>query len=346
MHIPKRQKMTVLVTGGAGYIGSHTVVQLLNSGHEVVILDNLCNSSAKVLSRLEQICSQAATFYQGDIRDRALLQHIFQKHRIKAVMHFAGLKSVGESVSNPIQYYDNNVCGSLVLAEEMAKADIFNIVFSSSATVYGDPPTVPITENMPVGGTTNPYGTSKYMTERMLSDIPLADPRWSVVLLRYFNPVGAHQSGLIGENPNGIPNNLLPYVCKVATGKLAELSVFGSDYPTADGTGVRDYIHVVDLANGHLKAMDAKQNQPGVHIYNLGTGNGYSVLDIVKAFEAASGVLIPYRLAPRRSGDIATCYADPAKTAAEIGWCAEHNLFDMMQDAWRWQSQNPNGYDN
>ncbi|MGB4881713.1 MAG: UDP-glucose 4-epimerase GalE [Neisseria sp.] len=338
--------MTVLVTGGAGYIGSHTVVQLLNSGHEVVILDNLCNSSAKVLSRLEQICSQAATFYQGDIRDRALLQHIFQKHRIKAVMHFAGLKSVGESVSNPIQYYDNNVCGSLVLAEEMAKADIFNIVFSSSATVYGDPPTVPITENMPVGGTTNPYGTSKYMTERMLSDIQLADPRWSVVLLRYFNPVGAHQSGLIGENPNGIPNNLLPYVCQVATGKLAELSVFGSDYPTADGTGVRDYIHVVDLANGHLKAMDAKQNQPGVHIYNLGTGNGYSVLDIVKAFEAASGVLIPYRLAPRRSGDIATCYADPAKTAAEIGWCAEHNLFDMMQDAWRWQSQNPNGYDN
>ena len=346
MHIPKRQKMTVLVTGGAGYIGSHTVVQLLNSGHEVVILDNLCNSSAKVLSRLEQICSQAATFYQGDIRDRALLQHIFQKHRIKAVMHFAGLKSVGESVSNPIQYYDNNVCGSLVLAEEMTKADIFNIVFSSSATVYGDPPTVPITENMPVGGTTNPYGTSKYMTERMLSDIQLADPRWSVVLLRYFNPVGAHQSGLIGENPNGIPNNLLPYVCQVATGKLAELSVFGSDYPTADGTGVRDYIHVVDLANGHLKAMDAKQNQPGVHIYNLGTGNGYSVLDIVKAFEAASGVLIPYRLAPRRSGDIATCYADPAKTAAEIGWCAEHNLFDMMQDAWRWQSQNPNGYDN
>ena len=346
MHIPKRQKMTVLVTGGAGYIGSHTVVQLLNSGHEVVILDNLCNSSAKVLSRLEQICSQAATFYQGDIRDRALLQHIFQKHRIKAVMHFAGLKSVGESVSNPIQYYDNNVCGSLVLAEEMAKADIFNIVFSSSATVYGDPPTVPITENMPVGGTTNPYGTSKYMTERMLSDIQLADPRWSVVLLRYFNPVGAHQSGLIGENPKGIPNNLLPYVCQFATGKLAELSVFGSDYPTADGTGVRDYIHVVDLANGHLKAMDAKQNQPGVHIYNLGTGNGYSVLDIVKAFEAASGVLIPYRLAPRRSGDIATCYADPAKTAAEIGWCAEHNLFDMMQDAWRWQSQNPNGYDN
>ena len=346
MHIPKRQKMTVLVTGGAGYIGSHTVVQLLNSGHEVVILDNLCNSSAKVLSRLEQICSQAATFYQGDIRDRALLQHIFQKHRIKAVMHFAGLKSVGESVSNPIQYYDNNVCGSLVLAEEMAKADIFNIVFSSSATVYGDPPTVPITENMPVGGTTNPYGTSKYMTERMLSDIQLADPRWSVVLLRYFNPVGAHQSGLIGENPNGIPNNLLPYVCQVATGKLAELSVFGSDYPTADGTGVRDYIHVVDLANGHLKAMDAKQNQPGVHIYNLGTGNGYSVLDIVKAFEAASGVSIPYRLAPRRSGDIATCYADPAKTATEIGWRAEHNLFDMMQDAWRWQSQNPNGYDN
>ena len=338
--------MTVLVTGGAGYIGSHTVVQLLNSGHEVVILDNLCNSSAKVLSRLEQICSQAATFYQGDIRDRALLQHIFQKHRIKAVMHFAGLKSVGESVSNPVQYYDNNVCGSLILAEEMGKAGIFNIVFSSSATVYGDPPTVPITENMPVGGTTNPYGTSKYMTERMLSDIQLADPRWSVVLLRYFNPVGAHQSGLIGENPNGIPNNLLPYVCQVATGKLAELSVFGSDYPTADGTGVRDYIHVVDLANGHLKAMDAKQNQPGVHIYNLGTGNGYSVLDIVKAFEAASGVSIPYRLAPRRSGDIATCYADPAKTAAEIGWCAEHNLFDMMQDAWRWQSQNPNGYDN
>lgn len=338
--------MEILVTGGTGFIGSHTVISLVEAGYDVVILDNLCNSSINILPRLKEITGQDITFYQGDIRDRALLQKIFSEHKIETVMHFAGLKAVGESNVLPMKYYDYNVSGSLILAEEMAKADVFSIVFSSSATVYGDPARTPITENMPVGGTTNPYGTSKYMVERILSDIQKSDPRWSVILLRYFNPVGAHKSGLIGEYPNGIPNNLLPYICQVASGKLPYLSVFGNDYPTPDGTGVRDYIHVVDLANGHLKAMQAKAKESGVHIYNLGTGNGYSVLDIVKAFEAASGLDIPYQIKPRRDGDIAVCFANPAFTESQIGWKAQFSLAQMMEDSWRWISNNPNGYDN
>lgn len=336
--------MNILVTGGAGFIGSHTVVELLNAGHTPIILDNFSNASPQVLQRIAAISGQNPLFYQGDIRDRALLQRIFAEHAIDSVIHFAALKAVGESVQKPLEYYDNNVSGSLILLQEMQKAGVFSIVFSSSATVYGDPQTVPITEHAPTGATTNPYGTSKHMMERMMQDIQAADGRWSVILLRYFNPIGAHPSGLIGEQPNGIPNNLLPYVCQVAAGKLAELSVFGSDYPTHDGTGVRDYIHVVDLAVGHLKALNAKARTAGVHIYNLGTGQGYSVLDIVRAFEAASGQRVPYALKPRRAGDIAVCYADPARAAVEIGWQAERSLNDMMNDAWRWQSQNPNGY--
>lgn len=337
--------MTILVTGGTGFIGSHTVIELIQSHYDVIILDNLSNSSNRILPRLHQITGQEIPFYQGDIRDRQILKKIFSEHKISTVMHFAGLKSVGESTREPIKYYDNNVVGSLVLAEEMAAAGIFNIVFSSSATVYGDPTQTPITEDMPTGGTTNPYGTSKYMVERMLTDIQKSDSRWSVILLRYFNPVGAHESGFIGEHPSGIPNNLLPYVCQVASGKLPYLSVFGNDYPTPDGTGVRDYIHVVDLANGHLKAMQAKSHQSGVHIYNLGTGNGYSVLEIIQAFEQVSGLKIPYQIQPRRPGDIATCYANPAYTSSQTGWRAQRNLQQMMADAWRWQSQNPNGYD-
>ncbi|EJU75593.1 TPA: UDP-glucose 4-epimerase GalE [Neisseria meningitidis] len=337
--------MKVLVTGGTGFIGSHTAISLIKAGYDVVILDNLCNSSINILPRLKEITGKDITFYQGDIRDRALLQKIFAEHKIETVMHFAGLKAVGESNVLPMKYYDYNVSGSLILAEEMAKAGVFSIVFSSSATVYGDPARTPITEDMPVGGTTNPYGTSKYMVERILSDIQKSDSRWSVILLRYFNPVGAHESGLIGEYPNGIPNNLLPYICQVASGKLPYLSVFGDDYPTPDGTGVRDYIHVVDLADGHLKAMQAKAKESGVHIYNLGTGNGYSVLDMVKAFEAASGLDIPYQIKPRRDGDIAVCFADPAFTESQIGWKAQFGLSQMMEDSWRWVSNNPNGYD-
>ncbi|HEZ6485515.1 TPA: UDP-glucose 4-epimerase GalE [Neisseria meningitidis] len=337
--------MKVLVTGGTGFIGSHTAISLIKAGYDVVILDNLCNSSINILPRLKEITGKDITFYQGDIRDRALLQKIFAEHKIETVMHFAGLKAVGESNVLPMKYYDYNVSGSLILAEEMAKAGVFSIVFSSSATVYGDPARTPITEDMPVGGTTNPYGTSKYMVERILSDIQKSDSRWSVILLRYFNLVGAHESGLIGEYPNGIPNNLLPYICQVASGKLPYLSVFGDDYPTPDGTGVRDYIHVVDLADGHLKAMQAKAKESGVHIYNLSTGNGYSVLDMVKAFEAASGLDIPYQIKPRRDGDIAVCFADPAFTESQIGWKAQFGLSQMMEDSWRWVSNNPNGYD-
>ncbi len=337
--------MTILVTGGTGFIGSHTVISLLEAGYDVVILDNLINSSAKILPRLQQICGKTPTFYEGDIRDRAILRRIFAENNIETVMHFAGLKAVGESVEQPVKYYDNNVVGSLILAEEMANAGVFNIVFSSSATVYGDPGRVPYTEDMPCGGTTNPYGTSKYMTERILGDIQKADPRWSVILLRYFNPIGAHESGLIGEHPNGIPNNLLPYVCQVATGKLPYLSVFGDDYPTPDGTGVRDYIHVVDLADGHLKAMQARADRSGVHIFNLGTGNGTSVLEIIQAFEAASGLTIPYQTKPRRAGDLACYYADPSYTNREIGWTAQRDLQQMMADSWRWQSNNPNGFE-
>ena len=337
--------MAILITGGAGFIGSHTAASLIQSGYEVVIIDNLCNSSLKALSRLEEITGKTIPFYKADIADREILRTIFKQHDITSVMHFAGLKSVGESVLNPIKYYENNVTGTLVLAEEMAAAGIFSIVFSSSATVYGNPSKTPITEDMPVGGTTNPYGTSKYMAERILKDIQASDARWSVILLRYFNPIGAHESGLIGEQPNGIPNNLLPYVCQVAAGKLPYLSVFGDDYNTIDGTGVRDYIHVVDLAEGHVRAMQANGKQSGVFVYNLGTGNGYSVLEVIRAFEKASGLAVPYQIKPRRSGDIAACFADVSYTAKQIGWRAQRDLNQMMVDAWRWQSQNPNGFE-
>lgn len=337
--------MNILVTGGTGFIGAHTVVELLNVGHTPIILDNLSNSSPKVLNRIGEITGKKPIFYEGDIRDRALLQKIFSQYQIESVIHFAALKAVGESVAQPLRYYDNNVSGSLILLEEMQKAGVLSIVFSSSATVYGDPETVPITEQSPTGATTNPYGTSKHTMERMMMDLQKADSRWSVILLRYFNPIGAHESGKIGEQPNGIPNNLLPYVCQVAAGKLAELSVFGDDYPTHDGTGVRDYIHVVDLAVGHVQAIDLKSKQAGVHIYNLGTGTGYSVLDIVCEFERASGQKVPYTIKPRRAGDIAVCYADSSKAASELAWTAKRNLADMMRDAWRWQSQNPNGYE-
>ena len=336
--------MTIFVTGGTGFIGSHTVISLLQSGFDVVILDNLCNSSAKILPRLQQISGKSVPFYEGDIRDREVLRRIFAEHDIDSVIHFAGLKAVGESVAEPMKYYDNNVSGSLMLAEEMARAGVFNIVFSSSATVYGDPGKVPYAEDMKPGDTTNPYGTSKAMVERILTDIQKADPRWSVILLRYFNPIGAHQSGLIGEHPNGIPNNLLPYICQVAGGKLPYLSVFGDDYSTPDGTGMRDYIHVVDLAEGHVAAMKAKSHVPGVHLLNLGSGRAYSVLEIVRAFEAASGLTIPYQIKPRREGDLACVYADPTYTKQQTGWETKRDLPQMMEDAWRWVSRNPNGY--
>ncbi len=334
----------ILVTGGTGFIGSHTVVSLLKSGHQVVILDNLCNSSINILPRLKTITGQEIPFYQGDIRDREILRRIFAENRIDSVIHFAGLKAVGESVAEPMKYYDNNVSGSLVLAEEMARAGVFKIVFSSSATVYGDPGKVPYTEDMQPGDTTSPYGTSKSMVERILTDIQKADPRWSVILLRYFNPIGAHESGLIGEQPNGIPNNLLPYICQVASGKLPQLSVFGDDYPTPDGTGMRDYIHVMDLAEGHVAAMQAKSDVSGVHLFNLGSGRAYSVLEIIRAFEAASGLTILFQIKPRRDGDLACFYADPAYTKTQTGWETKRDLAQMMEDSWRWVSRNPDGY--
>lgn len=335
---------SVLVTGGAGYIGSHTTLALLQAGYEVVVLDNLCNSSAESLKRVAQLAGRAAGFVKGDIRDRRVLDRLFTDHAVEAVLHFAGLKAVGESVAQPLRYYNNNVGGTVTLCQAMAAAGVFTLVFSSSATVYGDPATVPITEGQPVGGTTNPYGRSKFMVEQVLGDLAAADTRWRVALLRYFNPVGAHESGLIGEDPNGIPNNLLPYIAQVAVGKLPELAVFGNDYPTPDGTGVRDYIHVVDLAEGHLRALEALQTRTGAYVWNLGTGQGCSVLEMVRAFEAASGRPVPYRVAPRRVGDIATCYADPAKAERELGWKARRGLDDMMRDTWRWQSMNPDGY--
>lgn len=336
--------MSILVTGGAGYIGSHTVVELLNANKDVIVLDNLCNSSAKSLQRVEQITGKSVKFYQGDVLDRAILQQIFAENTIDSVIHFAGLKAVGESVRKPIDYYMNNVMGSLILVDEMKKAGVWNLVFSSSATVYGDPEIVPITEQCKVGGTTNPYGTSKFMVEQILTDVAKAESQFSFTILRYFNPVGAHHSGLIGEDPSGIPNNLLPYISQVAIGKLPQLSVFGSDYDTHDGTGVRDYIHVVDLAIGHLKALERHQDDSGLHIYNLGTGVGYSVLDMVKAFEKANNIQIPYQLVDRRPGDIATCYSDPSFAAKELGWKAERGLAEMMQDTWNWQKNNPQGY--
>lgn len=336
--------MAILVTGGAGYIGSHTVVELLNQCKEIVVLDNLSNSSEISLERVKQITGKSVRFYQGDILDREMLRSIFAENQIDSVIHFAGLKAVGESVREPLRYYQNNVTGSIVLVEEMLKANVNTIVFSSSATVYGDPKEIPITESCEVGGTTNPYGTSKYMVERILEDTAKAFPQFSAVVLRYFNPVGAHASGLIGEDPNGIPNNLLPYISQVAVGKLQQLSVFGSDYETHDGTGVRDYIHVVDLAIGHLKALEKHQDDAGFHVYNLGTGTGYSVLDMVKAFEQANDIKVPYKLVERRPGDIAVCYSNPQKALEQLGWKTQYGLTQMMKDTWNWQKNNPNGY--
>ncbi|RZF94948.1 UDP-glucose 4-epimerase GalE [Pseudoalteromonas sp. CO302Y] len=336
--------MTILVTGGAGYIGSHTVLELLQQGNEVIVLDNLSNSSNESLKRVKQITEKEITFYQGDVQDRECLDEIFKHHNIDSVIHFAGLKAVGESVAKPIEYYQNNVQGTLTLVDAMRDAGVFKLVFSSSATVYGNPASLPIREDFPVGGTTNPYGTSKLMVEMILQDIVKSDDRFALALLRYFNPVGAHKSGLIGEDPNDIPNNLLPYISQVAVGRLEKLSVFGDDYNTKDGTGVRDYIHVVDLALGHLKALERIADNTGAHIYNLGTGNGYSVLEMVNAFEKASGQAVPYQISPRRSGDIAACYAATEKAFNELGWQAERGIDEMMQDTWRWQSNNPNGY--
>jgi UDP-glucose 4-epimerase len=334
----------ILITGGAGYIGSHTTLGLLQAGFEVVVLDNLCNSSAESLLRVAQLAGRTPVFVEGDIRNRTLLDQLLAQHPVQAVLHFAGLKAVGESAAHPLRYYDNNVGGTVTLCQAMAAAGVFTLVFSSSATVYGDPATVPITEDQPTGHTTNPYGRSKFVVEQLLGDLAASDPRWRVALLRYFNPVGAHDSGQIGEDPQGIPNNLLPYITQVAVGELNELAVFGNDYPTNDGTGVRDYIHVVDLAQGHLAALKALQTRTGAHVWNLGTGQGYSVLQIIRAFGAASGKSIPYRIVPRRPGDIAACYADPTKAATELGWSASRDLFTMMSDSWRWQKMNPSGY--
>lgn len=336
--------MTILITGGVGYIGSHTLVELLNEGQQVLILDNLCNASKESLQRVIRITGQQPHFVEGDIRDAALLDRLFSEHSIDVVVHFAGLKAVGESVAQPLRYYDNNVNGTLVLVSAMQKAGVFRLVFSSSATVYGEPQHMPITEDCAVGGTTNPYGTSKLVVEKILQDVANSDSRWAIALLRYFNPVGAHESGLIGENPNGIPCNLLPYICQVALGKLTALAVFGHDYATLDGTGVRDYIHVVDLAKGHIKALARIAEHKGVSVYNLGTGQGYSVLQMVTAFEKASGQPVPFNLVPRRPGDVAECWADPTKARRELGWQAERGLAEMMTDAWRWQSLNPSGF--
>ena len=337
--------MRILVTGGAGYIGSHTCVELLNQGQEVVVVDNLCNSSEESLNRVKQITGKDVTFYKADLLDKDAMEEIFSKETIDAVIHFAGLKAVGESVAKPLEYYHNNITGTLVLCDVMRNHGVKKIIFSSSATVYGDPAFVPITEDCPKGAITNPYGQTKSMLEQILTDLHTADPEWSVILLRYFNPVGAHKSGLIGEDPKGIPNNLLPYVAQVAIGKLQCINVFGDDYDTPDGTGVRDYIHVVDLAKGHVKAINYIFSNPGLDVINLGTGVGYSVLDMVKAFGKACGKEIPYEIKPRRAGDIAMCYADPAKAARVLGWKAEKGLDEMCADTWRWQSQNPNGYE-
>ena len=337
--------MAILVTGGAGYIGSHTVVELQNAGYDVVVIDNLSNSSEKSLDRVEAITGKKVKFYKADILDREALKNIFENESIDSCIHFAGLKSVGESVAKPWDYYNNNVNGTLVLVDVMKEYGVKNIIFSSSATVYGNPAFVPITEECPKGQCTNPYGWTKSMLEQILTDIHTADNEWNIVLLRYFNPIGAHKSGTIGENPNGIPNNLMPYITQVAVGKRAELGVFGDDYDTHDGTGVRDYIHVVDLAKGHVKALSKIEEKAGLKLYNLGTGNGYSVLDIVKNFEAATGVKVPYSIKPRRPGDIATCYADATKAKNELGWVAENGILEMCEDSWRWQKNNPNGYD-
>ena len=336
--------MSILVTGGAGYIGSHTCLELLKAGYEVVVADNLCNSSEEAVRRVEKIAGKPVKFYQADILDREALNKIFDTEEIDSVIHFAGLKAVGESVAKPLEDYHNNITGTLILCDVMRNHGVKNIVFSSSATVYGDPAFVPITEDCPKGQITNPYGQTKSMLEQILTDFHVADPEWNVVLLRYFNPIGAHESGLIGEDPKGIPNNLVPYIAQVAVGKLQCLGVFGNDYPTHDGTGVRDYIHVVDLAVGHVKALKKIEEKAGVCIYNLGTGKGYSVLDVVKAYEKACGKEIKYEIKPRRPGDIATCYADASKAREELGWEAERGIEEMCADSWRWQSANPDGY--
>lgn len=335
--------MKILVTGGAGYIGSHTCVELLNGGHEVIVVDNLSNSSKESLNRVVQITGKRLDFYNVDIRNAYAMNKIFAENKIDWVIHFAGLKAVGESCAKPVEYYDNNLGGTLVLLQAMRAHGCKRIVFSSSATVYGDPEVLPLTEECKTGGTTNPYGTSKYFQEIMLGDVYKADNDWSVVLLRYFNPVGAHESGLIGEDPKGIPNNLTPYIAKVAIGELKEVGVFGNDYPTHDGTGVRDYIHVVDLAKGHVAAID-RIAKSGVYTYNLGTGIGYSVLDVIHAFEKACGHALPVSIKPRRAGDIAACYADASKAKNELGWEAKLGIDDMCGSLWNWQTRNPNGY--
>ena len=336
--------MKVLVTGGAGYIGSHTCVELLNEGHDVVIVDNLYNSSSKAVDRIEQITGKKVLFYEADILDQKKMNIIFDENNIEAVIHFAGLKAVGESVAKPIEYYHNNIEGTLNLINVMRYHNVKNIIFSSSATVYGSPAEIPITETCPKGICTNPYGWTKWMLEQILTDVHTSDPTWNVLLLRYFNPIGAHESGLIGEDPKGIPNNLLPYVAQVAIGKLPCLGVFGNDYDTPDGTGVRDYIHVVDLAKGHVAALKKIEENAGVKVYNLGTGKGYSVLDIVHAYEKACGHTIPYEIKPRRAGDIATCYSRCDLAREELGWEARFDIDDMCASSWKWQSMNPNGY--
>ena len=337
--------MNVLVTGGAGYIGSHTCLELLESGYGVVVIDNLYNSNPKSLERVEALTGKKLRFYEGDVRDEALLRKIFAENEIGCVIHFAGLKAVGESVAKPWEYYDNNLNSTLVLTKVMKEVGMKNIIFSSSATVYTADNEMPLKETSRTGYCTNPYGWTKYMTEQILSGISHADESWSVVLLRYFNPIGAHESGMIGEDPRGIPNNLMPFITQVAIGRREKLSVFGNDYDTPDGTGVRDYIHVVDLAKGHVAAVKYAVAHPGCEVFNLGTGTGYSVLDMVHAFEEANGVKIPYEITPRRPGDLPTCYADPKKSAEVLGWKAEHTLVDMCRDSFRWQSQNPNGYE-
>lgn len=335
--------MAILVTGGAGYIGSHTVVELLNSGFEVVVLDNLVNSSEESLNRIKKITGKDFTFYKVDLLDKQAVQKVFEEQEIDSVIHFAGLKAVGESVEQPLRYYHNNITGTLILCELMERFGVYKLVFSSSATVYGNPERVPIKEDFPLSAT-NPYGQTKLMLEKILNDLYVSNNKWSIVLLRYFNPIGAHESGLIGEDPSGIPNNLMPFITQVAVGKLAKLRVFGADYPTPDGTGVRDYIHVVDLANGHIKALEKAKETEGVLTYNLGTGIGYSVLDLVNSFSEVSNVKIPYEIVERRPGDIAECYADPSKANKELGWTARKTIVEMCRGSWNWQTKNPNGY--
>ncbi len=337
--------MKILLTGGAGYIGSHTAIELNRAGHEVIVVDNLVNSKEEAMRRVEKIIGKVVPFYKADVRDHEAIDEIFKENKIDAVIHFAGLKAVGESVAKPLEYYENNMNATFVLLDVMRRNNCKNIIFSSSATVYGDPAIIPITEECPKGKCTNPYGQTKSMLEEVMIDLQKADKEWNIVLLRYFNPIGAHKSGLIGENPNGIPNNLMPYITQTAIGLRKELGVFGNDYDTPDGTGVRDYIHVCDLATGHVAALKAIEKKAGLAIYNLGTGHGYSVLDVVKAFEKANGLKVPYVIKPRRPGDIATCYCNPAKAKAELGWEAQFGIEDMCRDSWNFQKNNPNGYE-